>query len=76
MVNTHDTEKMAIELATAKGFLHAYNIITSFDIERHDDAPDFHCINKEGQRLFLEVRVFGDAQGTPAYILGRGPNPL
>ena len=44
------TEKEAIELETAEGFIKLYNsqLGTSFSIVKHSDAPDFYCQDKKG----------------------------
>lgn len=67
------TEKEAIELETAKQFINLYNsqMGTSFSIVKHSDAPDFHCQDKEGAELKLEITLTEDRPGDIQALLGR-----
>ncbi len=67
------TEKEAIEFETAKQFINLYNsqMGTSFSIVKHSDAPDFHCQDKEGNELKLEITLTEDRPGDIQALLGR-----
>ena len=66
-------EKEAIELHTAEQFLKLYNSQeqTSFQITKHADAPDFHCQDKDGNFLFIEITLTEDRRGDIQSLLGR-----
>lgn len=67
------TEKEAIELATAEQFIKLYNsqMGTSFSIVKHSDTPDFHCQDKKGTELKLEITLTRDRPGDIQALLGR-----
>ncbi len=67
------TEKETIELNTAERFIELYNsqMDTSFSIVEHSDAPDFHCQDKEGVELKLEITLTEDRPGDIQALLGR-----
>jgi hypothetical protein len=67
------TEKEAIERETAELFIKLYNSQTgtSFSIVTHSDAPDFHCQDKESNKLKLEITLTEDRPGDIPALLGR-----
>ena len=67
------TEKEAIELVTTEQFIKLYNsqMGTSFRIVEHSDAPDFHCQDKEGNELNIEITLTEDRTGDIQSLLGR-----
>lgn len=79
--SSHNREKKAIERSTAEIFLGGYNSKqkTSFSINHmavEGEVPDVICLDAEGNRLNLELRVFGDAPETASFMLGRRTDPL
>ncbi len=67
------TEKEALELETAEQFIKHYNpqMSTSFRIVEHSDAPDFHCQDKEGNELKIEITLTEDRTRDIQSLLGR-----
>lgn len=68
--------EFAITFSSNPGRASMRKVKGSYAVEEMRDAPDVHCVDRGGQNLFLELTVFGDAEGTPAWMLGRGPDPL
>lgn len=66
-------EKVAIERATANGFLFLYNEErgTTFKITRVADSPDIECKNEQGEILNLEITLTEDRSGDIQAALGR-----
>lgn len=71
-----DTEKQAIERATAEGFLALYNAQESTDycvkkIAGHRESPDVYCVNSNGKELFIEITATEDNPKDISALLGR-----
>lgn len=67
------SEKKAIELGTAEGFLHLYNAErgTSFRVVRDGDTPDIECEDRDGRKLNLEITLTEDRPCDIQALVGR-----
>jgi hypothetical protein len=79
--NAHNKEKEAIARRTAEIFLSCYNIeqkttFTIIHMAGDRETPDAFCCDVNGNKLNLELRVFGDAPETPSFVLGHSTDPL
>lgn len=66
-------EKVAVEKATAEGFLRLYNKETgnTFVVKSLGDAPDVKCEDDKGRTLNLEITLTEDRPGDIPAALGR-----
>lgn len=67
------SEKEQIERETVEAFLRVYNAQAgaSYRIVRHQDSPDFLCVDVAGDALGIEVTLTEDRPGDIQALLGR-----